>query len=126
MMRDKATELATALRSGNYKQGKETLNRNGKMCCLGVACEISKLGRWNVSNEYQVDGITPEFNHAYIMPQPVMDYFGFRHESGKLASPVRVQYKKRMKEIIALSRMNDMGMPFHFIADFIEQHWAQL
>lgn len=29
-----------ALRSGEYPQGKGYLNRDGKFCCLGVACEV--------------------------------------------------------------------------------------
>ena len=30
-----------ALRSGDYKQGKDYLRRNDEYCCLGVAAEIS-------------------------------------------------------------------------------------
>lgn len=30
-----------ALRSGEFEQGKSYLNRNGKMCCLGVLCEVA-------------------------------------------------------------------------------------
>jgi hypothetical protein len=29
-----------ALRSGEYKQGRRYLKRDGKYCCLGVLCEI--------------------------------------------------------------------------------------
>lgn len=30
-----------ALRSGEYKQGENTLLRDGKFCCLGVACVVA-------------------------------------------------------------------------------------
>lgn len=30
-----------ALRSGEFEQGTEWLNRDGKFCCLGVACEVA-------------------------------------------------------------------------------------
>lgn len=29
-----------ALRSGKYEQGQQFLNRNDKLCCLGVLCEV--------------------------------------------------------------------------------------
>jgi hypothetical protein len=30
-----------ALRSGKYEQGHGALNSNGKMCCLGVLCDVA-------------------------------------------------------------------------------------
>ncbi len=30
-----------ALRSGKYKQGREALNTKGRLCCLGVLCELA-------------------------------------------------------------------------------------
>lgn len=35
-----------ALRSGKYEQGHRRLHRDGKFCCLGVACDVSGLGQW--------------------------------------------------------------------------------
>lgn len=32
-----------ALRSGEYKQGKDQLRGGDRFCCLGVACEVSGL-----------------------------------------------------------------------------------
>lgn len=31
---------SAALRSGEYAQGREALNREGNFCCLGVRCEL--------------------------------------------------------------------------------------
>lgn len=41
-----------ALRSGNYKQGREQLNYEDKFCCLGVACDlfIDEPELWNENN----------------------------------------------------------------------------
>jgi hypothetical protein len=37
----------SALRSGEYKQGRQRLRtHDGAMCCLGVLCEISGIGKW--------------------------------------------------------------------------------
>jgi hypothetical protein len=40
-----------ALRSGEYKQGKDKLHHDGRFCCLGVGCvvagiEVSQLGTY--------------------------------------------------------------------------------
>jgi len=39
-----------ALRSGDYKQGRDRLKRNDTYCCLGVLCDLSVkdgIGNWN-------------------------------------------------------------------------------
>ena len=70
--------LAQALRSGTYKQTKGVLRNNKQeYCCLGVACEISKLGEWtenNGSNEY--------LGRAYGMPEEVRKHYGFQNQYG--------------------------------------------
>lgn len=40
-MNKNAQKWVDALRSGKYKQGRYSLNKNGKFCCLGVACEVA-------------------------------------------------------------------------------------
>lgn len=39
-------EWVAALRSGNYKQGRNYLRQGDEFCCLGVLCDISGLGKW--------------------------------------------------------------------------------
>lgn len=34
-------QWTAALRSGEFEQGKGALNRYGKLCCLGVLCELA-------------------------------------------------------------------------------------
>lgn len=41
MKADLKEKWVAALRSGNYKQGKNVLKRNGAYCCLGVLCEVA-------------------------------------------------------------------------------------
>lgn len=36
-----------ALRSGKYKQARSNLRDGNRFCCLGVACDLSKLGKWD-------------------------------------------------------------------------------
>lgn len=42
MLNENAKKWVQALRSGEYKQGKDALRDNDKFCCLGVACEVYK------------------------------------------------------------------------------------
>ena len=39
-MNENAKKWVAALRSGEYKQGKDCLEKDGKNCCLGVACRV--------------------------------------------------------------------------------------
>ena len=81
-----------ALRSGEYKQGKSALRRDGKYCCLGVLREIIHPGchasKWN---------------------------------KGQYLSTVAlrsVRFGERIQ--ITLGEMNDHGSTFSEIADYIE------
>lgn len=40
----------TALRSGEYKQGKGNLEKDGAFCCLGVLCKLSGIERKDWGN----------------------------------------------------------------------------
>ena len=40
------TKWIAALRSGEYEQGYSQLRKGDTFCCLGVACDISGVGRW--------------------------------------------------------------------------------
>ena len=41
MKRDVAKKWVAKLRSGEYEQGRGYLNDDGRMCCLGVLCEVA-------------------------------------------------------------------------------------
>lgn len=44
-----------ALRSGKYSQITGTLRGYKRFCCLGVACDISKLGKWTTRRSYSIN-----------------------------------------------------------------------
>jgi hypothetical protein len=113
MIHARAMELVAALRSGKYQQTTGRLKSNTGFCCLGVACDISKIGKWTSENEYSVVGF---MRADGILPDPVKNYFGFDGNSGQVTNDVRK----------CLSDMNDNGATFTQIADFIEQNWESL
>lgn len=94
-----------ALESGEYKQGKLQLkSSSGTYCCLGVACDISGLGRW--SGEW------------------------FELRSGKDAAQfppeeVKNLYKLEGHKEAVLIKMNDNdGKNFQEIANQLREWWG--
>ncbi len=90
------------MRSGKYKQGKDTLkNNDGLYCCLGVLCSITKMKNWNGENE---------------LPYHVLEKLEMKHSAGLFGVG-----KSR-----CLASLNDNGKTFEEIADIIEENWRKL
>lgn len=95
-----------ALRSGNYQQAADELRSDHGFCCLGVACDLSKLGEWRGSR-YQ----TPDYEHNGELEDDVKRWLGLR---------TRVGFFEPFEEFDNLAEMNDGGKSFAEIADVIE------
>ena len=63
--REHRRELAAALRSGKYRQTRGRLRDSKGFCCLGVACEISGVGKWNGDEGYN-DGGPVSYTHLTL------------------------------------------------------------
>ncbi len=100
------TKWVTALRSGEYKQGKARLRTQGdEFCCLGVLCEILAPSRWTLMDEgsphrYWQHGIGESFPDDVANEEAGLD----------------------VKEGEYLANMNDTGSSFAEIADYIDQN----
>lgn len=100
-------EWIAALRSGAYKQGTGMLrNIDNNFCCLGVACDLSKISQWNEGdddpNSYNYLGLSG------TTAAKVNAYFGINSSiSGKLIN---------MNDGVAGEKANT----FAEIADFLE------
>jgi len=110
-----------ALRSGKYEQIQGNLHRDNEgYCCLGVACEVAiesgveleKNESWGAEIVY--DGC------ASILPEKMYRFLNINPE-GIFQKPVVVDGK----EYLALTQMNDSGVPFSVIADVIEEAFAK-
>jgi hypothetical protein len=100
-----------ALRSGEYAQTKGALRRpvgtpqGAGYCCLGVLCEVV-VGRENIEWE------------------PAANAYSFMGESGLPPTPVleEADYTEEENDTFwELPSMNDNGVSFDEIADYIEQ-----
>ena len=95
--------LVAALRSGKYKQGTNRLRDEDAFCCLGVACDISGLAKWD-NGRYMLSKLE--------LPDEVRLFYGFVVSNGKArgAAP--------------LTEMNDYSATFPEIADWIDSEPA--
>lgn len=101
-MRDK---WCKALRSGDYPQGRYHLCIDGKYCCLGVLCELNldkveKVRADNCYNDYLYNGSNG------FLPKPLS-------EAGD------INYNGWQTTVM---NMNDNGVSFAEIADWIEEN----
>jgi len=93
-----------ALESGEYKQAQNTLRKDDKFCCLGVACDINGIGHWE-NGSYFVG----KLEYHATLPYQVKDWLGLRTPAG------------HGKEF-SLSYYNDNGSTFQEIAEMLRKN----
>jgi len=104
-----------ALRSDEYKQGRENLHlKDGSFCCLGVLTDIyiKEIGRdWKDENTcYSFNGC------GALLPDSVVDWADLESEEGWDNNQ-----KMTSEAYSSLSTMNDRGKTFEEIAQVIER-----
>ncbi len=100
-----------ALRSGRFEQGQCRLNMNGRMCCLGVACELYIENGGSLEKATLAPGTVTYDDAAAVPPDAVIDWLGLATPDG--------QYEKDgwFRDLV---RDNDSGKSFLEIAQIIE------
>jgi hypothetical protein len=94
------------LRSGKDRQGRGVLrNKNGSMCCLGVASEMQRI---------------PRRPHL-IFDRYIYNYDGTTGEAFPSVSWLEETTGLGQGIGLVLAAMNDSGSTFNDIADFIEK-----
>lgn len=91
-----------ALRSGRYEQGQGYLkNKKNKFCCLGVLCDLVDPTKW-----------------AYT-------YSAMSYEESRTWLPYSIKDMTRLVQMLVedqLASMNDQGISFKEIANYIEEN----
>lgn len=112
-----------ALRSGKYKQGREALRLRGQWyCCLGVACDVSKKGRWQYQKTRKGYKYTCKNNAASTstLPAPVAEWLGIDSADPILTVPSR--FSSVGSNTMQATRVNDqLRAKFAEIADAFER-----
>ena len=115
-----AEEWVAALRSGEYKQGKDVLadTHRTKHCCLGVLCEVAIEKGLEVEVETRVGHAVMFDNSKAFLPHTVADWAGMKTRMGEV--------EEGSTTVLSLMAMNDSGHTFGGIADVIEKRWEEL
>jgi len=129
-----ADKWTTALRSGEYEQGRNYLASDGKFCCLGIACEIFADDAGLIKSvepvEYKSVHTAFHFNGAStVLPTKAILYMEvananpsilFGNMGLDLDSQVGHGDPDRVNTGISLAELNDGGFTFSQIADVID------
>ena len=116
-------QWVAALRSGNYKQGRDRLYRpathdqDAQYCCLGVLCIIAEkqnVVKWKNDEEGFIDPKNnADFSDA-TLPVVVRDWAGLSE-----CNP-EVCVDEESNDSGPIGILNDNGYTFDLLADFIE------
>jgi hypothetical protein len=100
MDKELKTKWVSALRSGEYKQGMDTLrDKDDNFCCLGVLCDLIDKTAW----------------------RPLSTCYRYIDSSGTLSLQTRKSAGLHQGTLEQLVSMNDYKkLPFSEIADWIE------
>jgi hypothetical protein len=105
-----------ALRSGRYEQGTGALNKEGKLCCLGVLCEVALEDGLPMEVGQHKDGVghlVVEYDEvSSVLPDLVQEYAGLSDDNPSVLIG---------GSTISLAELNDDGTSFNVIADVIEE-----
>lgn len=121
------TEWLAALRSGDYKQGRRALNKDGEFCCLGVLCDLAVKAGKTVAEKFDEDEADYTYYGQYrstsFLPQEVAGWAKISHR-GHLPTPVDAPGRyPEDGQARTLAEANDRGMTFAEIADIIEEQF---
>jgi hypothetical protein len=131
MRKEIADRWVCALRSGRYLQTRSFfLNDSSGYCCLGVLCDMSKLGTWkdysSVNASPVLSYVTDENGSCKMLPEDVKVWAGMRSSNGDLEGTEQVLPPGIMIPWLSLAGANDQGADFNDIADLIERNWEKL
>lgn len=111
MLNPNAKLWVEALRSGKYEQGTHYLEKDGKLCCLGVACRLYiEAGNYLTVTESHA-GSTLFANEAAELPESVRLWIGLNDTGGRYGPELNGD---------CLVHQNDTGKTFEEIAAIIE------
>jgi hypothetical protein len=108
-------EWINALRSGRYEQGSGSLRVGDTFCCLGVLCDLTSSGAWELRSE--APGMSQHFvwSELYVgfaSIEDVAEVLGLDEDTANEAQSM-------------LASCNDRGSTFEEIAEILETHNTQ-
>src|SRR5690606_7791757 len=116
-------EWVKRLRSGQYKQGRNSLRQGDSYCCLGVLCDLYSPQLW----EQGPEGTFCYAGASGVLPSIVSEAYGISHDPmvatrdlpEKLVN--NPNFDTLSIKYCSLSELNDHGYTFEEIAEVIEK-----
>jgi hypothetical protein len=114
-----AQKWVEALESGEFKQGRGALSRDGDYCCLGVACELAIREGVKVKKEAATKENYAKYDgEEYFLPEKVRKFFGLKTDRGTLPDGETLAQKNdgtygekhSFKDIAAIIRSKPKGL----------------
>lgn len=108
-----------ALKSGEYEQGTDFLNKDGEFCCLGVLCDLYNKetgiewedAKWeDAKNQAPKHKIKSFLGQQAVLPSVVVEWAGLENDN-----PLILGYE-------SLASINDKYESFKEIANLIEKY----
>ena len=146
MKREIADKWVAALRSGEYKQARETLacDARTKHCCLGVLCELAiedgvEMDVAEIEAEIEMDEVESTAR-TYILfageagglPATVQHWADVKSRDAWVLKDAiddslldRLPQEYQRGEKVSLAMLNDHGVEFGDIADIIDERWEE-
>lgn len=126
MKTDVKTKWLDALRSGEYKQGKNVLHDEATdtFCCLGVLCDLAVKEGVVTSEHYEhVNRMVTSYDAEgafTVLPIKVAEWAGLE-DSDDMRRAVNPKVYVSSEPDGSVAYLNDLGYTFEQIADLIEK-----
>ena len=143
MNKDKVRAWVEALRSGEYRQGRDRLatvdNEAVNYCCLGVACEVAIKDGLNLDRTV-VDGDDPDIDVSVpyvlydtepnVLPSAVRQWLGVKDDIKADISDIDGPWTPTDWSVIdptyrSVIKLNDGGWTFDMIAQALENTYLK-
>lgn len=118
-----------ALRSGEYKQGREKLRSPNGYCCLGVLCDLyskEKEIEWTFKEAFEEENTQPVDRWYFdgeseFLPQSVKEWAELEQINPLIKIDVDDPWEDPWSYHEEVANLNDTGYTFTAIANLIEQ-----
>lgn len=107
-----------ALRSGEYKQGRQQLYNGDGYCCLGVLCELAVKDGAIRAYDKEKETLLPMFLKEWAGVDPLVEDISQSSETFGLSLTVQPEGQHYQ----SLAALNDKGASFEQIADWLEKY----
>ena len=123
--RENMQQLVDALESDEFEQTAGVLRHDDKFCCLGVACQISGVGAWELLTTGYAYRALNDWSIS-VLPMEMVEWLGLKNNDSANALPVDSKYMDDNGDYMESAMcMNDNGSTFAEIAKALRDTYLE-